>query len=77
MMHRYRGRAVEGRVVNHHRHPVTRQPDVELDGIGADVDRAPERCHRVLRLLDRCAPVRNDEAGGKVDERVQKPAAAP
>ena len=40
---------------------VLRQVHVELDRIGPGLHAEPEGLHRVLRRLDRCAPVRDDQ----------------
>ena len=59
------------------RYPIAGEAHIELDGIGADGDRVMKRRQGVLGLPGGCAAVGNDETGVGIEERVQKPAAAP
>jgi hypothetical protein len=55
--------------MHHDRHPVGRQPDVELDRVGPGCDRTLERLERVLGCLPGCSAVRHDEATALLTER--------
>jgi hypothetical protein len=63
--------------VDHHRDAIARQSLVELHRIRPQLVRAAKRRQGVFRLLGRGAPVRDDQPRFRIDEPVQKPAAAP
>ncbi len=55
------------------RHPIARQSDIQLDGVGADLHRPPERSHRVLGQLRRGPPVGDHQPGDGINEPVRSP----
>lgn len=56
--------------MSYHNHPVPRQMDVRLDGVGADLDRAAKGPHGVLREAGLVASVGHGLREAMVDPRL-------
>ena len=63
------GGAIDLGVVHHHGDAIARQPDIELHGVGADLDGSLERSQRILRDLGARTTVRHHQRGSLLTER--------
>ena len=64
------GRAIERPVVMHDHDAVAREPDVELEAVGAEGEPVLERRQRIFRRQRAAASMRKDERSGRLEKRM-------